>query len=97
MPRKSKIDAVADAKRAQKEAEERVQKALEELTAELGERLQNLFGMEEAHHAVVALEDSLKKSKKGDRIDRLKSLLGGAPQSAPSTSDDSSPAVKAAE
>lgn len=83
MARRTKFDAVADAKKAKADAEQKLKDALSDLTHELGDRLQQLFGSEEAHHAVVALEEGLKSTKKGERLQALTSRV--APPAKPSS------------
>lgn len=95
MARRTKFDAVSDAKKARAEAEERLKTALAELTGEIGDRLQQLFGAEEAHHALIALEQGLKSTKKAERLaaltSSLRSLSKGAAAPASPSQDPEEP------
>lgn len=91
MPRRTKFDAVSDAKKLREEAEKKLQAALRDLTSDVGERMQQLFGMEEAHEALTLLEEEFKKTKKAQRMDRLRTLLTVASsERTPSVSDGQS-------
>jgi hypothetical protein len=95
MARKSKIDMLAEAKLLQKEADEKLRAAVEGLKVYYGDRLQSLFGDEEADEALIILEKELKVVRKGERIDQLKRRLEASKTDravAPSKSPSEAPA-----
>jgi hypothetical protein len=78
MARKSKLTALADAKSLQAEAEKKYKEALVALTVDTGERMQTLFGEVGAQEAVELLEKELKGTRKNQRLDALRALIGSA-------------------